>query len=103
MALETAEEGMVQFKFFKAIISGDLTKIDSVAGPVLLSHLTVDHHQKYLELMARFHPEMVYQHLITHDNYRAEECLQLCQAHEIADASAYLLERMGNVSQGLNE
>jgi len=100
-ALKRAEEGMVQFKFFHAIISGDLTKADVVAGPVLLSNLTVDHHQQYLELMARFHPEMVYQHLITHDNYRAEECLQLCQAHEIADASAYLLERMGNVSSAL--
>jgi hypothetical protein len=100
-ALEKAEEGMVQFKFFHAIISGALTKIDVVAGPVLLAHLTVDHHQQYLELMARFHPEMVYQHLITHDNYRAEECLHLCQEHEIADASAYLLEKMGNVSSAL--
>ena len=100
MALHSEDE-MVKFKFFHAIISGDLTKIDSVAGPVLLDHLTIDHHQQYLELMVRFHPEMVYQHLITHDNYRAEECLQLCQAHDIADATAYLLERMGNVSSAL--
>ena len=100
-ALQNTKEEMVQFKFFHAIIAGDLSKIDAVAGPVLLAHLTVDHHQQYLELMARFHPEMVYQHLISHDNYRAEECLQLCQAHDIADASAYLLERMGNVSSAL--
>ena len=100
-ALERAEEGVVQFKFFHAIISGSLAKIDAVAGPVLLAHLTVDHHQQYLELMTRFHPDMVYQHLIGHDNYRADECLQLCQAHDIADASAYLLEKMGNVSSAL--
>jgi len=100
-ALEGAEEGMVQFNFMHAIISGELTKLDAVAGPVLLANLSIGYHEKYLELMARFHPEMVYQHLITHDNYRPNECLQLCQKYEIADASAYLLERMGNLSSAL--
>jgi hypothetical protein len=61
----------------------------------------MDHHQIYLELMAKLHPDMVYEYLSTHDNYRAEECLKLCQQYEIADASAYLLERMGNVSSAL--
>ena len=89
------------FHFVRAILSGDLTRIDSVLGPVLMAQLTTQHHQRYLELMAQFHPEMVYQHVITHDNYRTEECLQLCQRYEIADASAYLLERMGNVNSAL--
>ena len=100
-SLEAANDEMVQFKFFNAIISGKLTKADAVAGPVLLANLTIDHHQKYLELMAKFHPDMVYHHLISSDNYRVEECLKLCQEYEIADASAYLLERMGNVSSAL--
>ena len=91
----------VLFKFFNAVISGDLVKADAVAGPVLLANMTIDHHQKYLELMAKFHPDMVYQYLTTSDNYRVEECLKLCQEYEIADASAYLLERMGNVSSAL--
>eukprot|EP01083_Nonionella_stella_P075429 205069_1 len=51
--------------------------------------------------MAKFHPDLVYHHLISSDNYRVEECLKLCQAYDIADASAYLLERMGNVSSAL--
>ena len=51
--------------------------------------------------MAKLHPDMVYDYLSTHDNYRAEESLKLCQQYEIADASAYLLERMGNVSSAL--
>ena len=100
-SLEKSRDEMVQFKFFHAIISGNLTKVDAVAGPVLLANMTIDHHQKYLELMAKFYPDMVYHHLISSDNYKVEECLKLCQEYEIADASAYLLERMGNVSSAL--
>eukprot|EP00980_Cylindrotheca_fusiformis_P020099 scaffold7169_cov107-Cylindrotheca_fusiformis.AAC.8 len=90
-----------RFKFLQAIISGKLNELDQVAGAVLNSHLTMDHHHHYLALMTRLHPESVYEYLSSHDNYRPEECLKLCQKHEIADASAYLLERMGNVSSAL--
>ena len=100
-SLKDAEAGLVQYKFLHTIISGELCRTDSVAGPVLLANLTVDHHQTYLALMAKFHPEDVYQHLVLNDNYRTEECLKLCQEQNIADASAYLLERKGNISSAL--
>jgi vacuolar protein sorting-associated protein 8 len=90
-----------QFLFFQAIISGDLDEKDQVAGAVLNANLTVDHHHRYLELMAKLHPDDVYDYLQTHDSYRPEACLPLCQKYDIADASCYLLERMGNVSSGL--
>jgi hypothetical protein len=98
-ALEVEDDDVPLFKFFQAIISGELVEVDPVAGSVL--NLTMEHHHKYLSLMARLHPEMVYDYLSTHDNYRAEECLKLCQQYDIADASAYLLERLGNVSGAL--
>ena len=101
ISLSESGDEMVLFKFFNAVISGDLVKADAVSGPVLLANMTINHHQKYLELMAKFHPDMVYQYLTTSDNYRVEECLKLCQEYEIADASAYLLERMGNVTSAL--
>jgi len=44
---------------------------------------------------------MVSKCLLTHNTYRANECLKLCRAWEIVDASAYLLEQMGNVSSAL--
>jgi WD40 repeat protein len=100
-SLECNRDDLVLFKFYHAVISGDLTKVDSVSGHVLLANMTVNHHQKYLELMAQFHPDMVYHHLTSCDSYRVEECLKLCQEYEIADASAYLLEKMGNVSSAL--
>ena len=100
-SLDGEENEIALFNFFHAIVSGSLAKVDPVAGPALLANLTLSHHQKYLLLMARYHPEMMYQHLTTHDNYRVEDCLKLCQEYDIADASAYLLERMGNVSSAL--
>ena len=97
--LQANDRGEGQFLFLNAIISGDLADADPAGGSVL--SLTVEHHHKYLSLMARLHPELVYDYLATHDNYRTEECLKLCQEYDIADASAYLLERMGNVSAAL--
>jgi vacuolar protein sorting-associated protein 8 len=91
--------GKSQFMFLQVIVSGELVEVDPVAGSVL--NLTMDHHHTYLTLMAKLHPEMVYDYLSTHDNYRTEECLRLCEEHDIADASAYLLERMGKVTNAL--
>jgi hypothetical protein len=90
-----------KFMFFQAVISGNLNEMDPVAGSVLNAQLTMDHHHQYMALMAKLHPELVYDYLSSHDSYRAEECLQLCQKYDIADASAYLLERMGNVTSAL--
>ena len=99
--MDKADSGESQFKFFQAIISGNLSDINPVAASVLSAHLTTEHHHKYLSLMAQLHPDLVYEYLSTHDNYRADECLKLCQDYNIADASAYLLERMGHVSSAL--
>eukprot|EP00934_Nitzschia_sp_Nitz4_P003429 Nitzschia sp. Nitz4//scaffold276_size25055//17209//22686//NITZ4_008343-RA/size25055-processed-gene-0.13-mRNA-1//-1//CDS//3329545331//3419//frame0 len=99
--VEHLDDENAQFLFFKAIISGDLEGRDQVAGAVLNANLTTEHHHKYLALMCKLHPDEVYQYLQAHDNYRPEVCLPLCQQYEIADASTYLLERMGNVASAL--
>lgn len=99
-ALQSGSDGGKSlFLFLQAIISGDLVQVDPVAGSVL--NLTMEHHHIYLSLMAKLHPDQVYDYLSTHDNYRPEECLKLCQDYDIADASAYLLERLGNVTSAL--
>ena len=99
--LGASGDGVSQFMLLHAVIGGDLSKIEVVSGSVLSANLSMDHHQVYLSLMAKHHPDMVYDYLSTHDNYRPEECLELCRQYDIADASAYLLERMGNVTSAL--
>lgn len=90
----------VQYSFLHAIIS-ELPKVDTVTAQELGANMTMDHHNLYLSLMTRFQPDMVYSYLSTNKNYRLEDALQLCQDRRITDASAYLLERMGDVSGAL--
>ena len=101
LVVRSLQDEEAKFMFLKAVISGELNDMDPVAGSVLNAQLTTEHHHQYMALMARLHPDMVYDYLSTHNNYRTEECLQLCQNYDIADASAYLLERMGNVTSAL--
>ncbi len=100
-SLEKMDSGRVAYSFLDAIISGKLNKMDTVASQELLAHLTSNHHQRYLTLMAHFQPDRVYQYLSTNQGYRLKDALALCQKRKIADASAYLLERMGDVSGAL--
>ena len=97
--LENGDRGKAQYLFLHAIISGELVQLDPVAGSVL--NLSMDHYNVYLKLMAKLYPDRVYEYLSTHDNYRAEDALRLCQEHSIPDASAYLLERTGKVTSAL--
>jgi len=101
LVIRSLQDEEARFMFLKAVISGDLNDMDPVAGSVLNAQLTTEHHHHYMALMAKLYPDMVYDYLSTHNNYRTEECLQLCQNYDIADASAYLLERMGNVTSAL--
>jgi len=91
----------VAYSFLDAVIFGKLNKMDTVASQELLANLTSNHHHKYLTLMANFQPDRVYQYLSTNQSYRLKDALELCQKRKIADASAYLLERMGDVSGAL--
>ena len=100
-SLEKIDSGRVAYSFLDAIISGKLSKMDSAASQELLANLTSTHHHKYLTLVANFHPDRVYQYLSTNQGYRLKDALELCQKRKIADASAYLLERMGDVSGAL--
>ena len=96
-SLKGIDSGRLQYSFFHAIIS-DLPKIDLAAAQEIEANLTKEHHHNYLSLMARFQPDRVYSYLSTNQHYRLEDALKLCQHHRITAGSAYLLERMGDVS-----
>ncbi|KAL3802605.1 hypothetical protein HJC23_011929 [Cyclotella cryptica] len=94
------DSGRLQYSFLHAIIA-ELPKVDAVAAQELGANLTLEHQHMYLSLMARFQPDLVYSYLASNRNYRLEDALKLCQDRRITDASAYLLERMGDVSGAL--
>ncbi len=97
MSLEGNDE--VQFSFLHVVASGELAQLDPAAASILI--LTLEHYHIYLALMAKLHPEMVYDYLVASDSYRATECLELCEKYDIPDASVYLLERSDKVNEAI--
>ncbi|GAX18100.1 hypothetical protein FisN_25Hh077 [Fistulifera solaris] len=97
MSLEGNDE--VQFSFLHVVASGELAQLDPAAASILI--LSLEHYHTYLALMAKLHPEMVYDYLVASDNYRATECLELCEKYDIPDASVYLLERSDKVNEAI--
>ncbi|XP_057533278.1 uncharacterized protein LOC130811119 isoform X2 [Amaranthus tricolor] len=63
--------------------------------------VTDDIVELYLELLCKFEPDSVLKFLDTFENYRVDQCLQLCQEYGVVDASAFLLERVGDVGSAL--
>ncbi|XP_078448390.1 transducin family protein / WD-40 repeat family protein isoform X2 [Wolffia australiana] len=57
--------------------------------------------ESFIELMCQYEPRTVLRFLETFDNYRLENCLQMCQKYGVNDAAAFLLERAGDVGAAL--
>jgi hypothetical protein len=97
-SLKGIELGRLEYDFLHAILSGALEKVEPVAAQELSANMAEDHHNLYLDSMARFQPDNVYHYLSNNRNYRLPDALKLCQENNIPNASAYLLERTGDVS-----
>ena len=59
-------------------------------------------HELYIRLLCQFEPMHVYAYLSTRDDYPLDPCLRLCQEYNITDATAFLLERTGDVNGALD-
>lgn len=57
--------------------------------------------ERYIELMCQFEPNAVRAFLGTSEGYRIEETLAICRRHTVLDATAYLLEKAGDVQGAL--
>ncbi|XP_070185455.1 vacuolar protein sorting-associated protein 8 homolog isoform X3 [Littorina saxatilis] len=51
----------------------------------------------YIDLMCRFRPGDVYNFIKMNEGYRLEETLQICRKHKVSEATAYLLEKAGDI------
>ncbi|CAN7990373.1 unnamed protein product [Ixodes hexagonus] len=59
--------------------------------------LAAEVQEKYIDLMCRFEPTAVHQFIASFDGYRLEETLEICRRNKVLDATAYLLERTGDI------
>ncbi|CAN0153418.1 unnamed protein product [Discosporangium mesarthrocarpum] len=55
----------------------------------------------HMRLLIRFRPYEVYPFLATHQRYSLDDTLALCQQRGVVDATAYLLERKGDITGAL--
>ena len=58
-------------------------------------------YQLYVELLCRFDPASILGFLKEHDGYSLDNCLNICKENDVIDATAYLLERTGNIEDAL--
>ncbi len=68
----------------------------------ILSALSEHQQSQYIELLIQFEPQLVFTYLSTSDGYNLDKCLDLCQTHGILDATAYLLEKHGDIAGAMD-
>lgn len=56
-----------------------------------------DIQEKYIELMCQYNPEQVYSYIRSTEGYRLEETLEICRHFKVMDATAYVLEKAGDI------
>ncbi|KAK2552517.1 Vacuolar protein sorting-associated protein 8-like protein [Acropora cervicornis] len=55
-------------------------------------------HEKYIELMCKYQPDLVHSYLRNSENYRLEETLAIVRQFNNRFATAYLLEKAGDIT-----
>uniref|UniRef100_A0A7R9Y9X4 Vacuolar protein sorting-associated protein 8 central domain-containing protein n=1 Tax=Pinguiococcus pyrenoidosus TaxID=172671 RepID=A0A7R9Y9X4_9STRA len=88
-----------QFKLLRVIVNGELNhgeEADPMAANLLTVALTQNDKKFYLNLLAHYQPDSVYDYIVKNDTYALDETLQLCNRLKITDATVYLLERSGD-------
>eukprot|EP00943_MAST-04B_sp_MAST-4B-sp1_P009275 g9275.t1 len=58
-------------------------------------------YQLYVELLCKFDPSSILSFLKETDGYALDNCLNICKENGVIDATAYLLERTGNIEDAL--
>ncbi|XP_046860227.1 vacuolar protein sorting-associated protein 8 homolog [Xenia sp. Carnegie-2017] len=53
--------------------------------------------EQFIQLMCEFEASAVYRYLLSGSNYRLQETLEIVKRYEVTDATAYLLERSGDI------
>uniref|UniRef100_A0A673FUA0 Vacuolar protein sorting-associated protein 8 homolog n=1 Tax=Sinocyclocheilus rhinocerous TaxID=307959 RepID=A0A673FUA0_9TELE len=66
-------------------------------NPQTVLRLGPDLHELLVDLLCQFSPQQVTAFLKTSQDYRLEEAIQITEKHKLHEATAYLLEKKGNV------
>lgn len=73
-----------------------------VPDPLERIELSTELHKTYIRLLCQFEPESVYTHITGIHDYDIDAILDLCRQYKINDATAYLLQRVGDTQGALD-
>uniref|UniRef100_A0A672S041 Vacuolar protein sorting-associated protein 8 homolog n=1 Tax=Sinocyclocheilus grahami TaxID=75366 RepID=A0A672S041_SINGR len=86
------EDDCLAFQFLKCL----LNPRESLSPQTVLK-LGPDLHELLVDLLCQFSPQQVIAFLKTSQDYRLEEAIQITAKHKLHEATAYLLEKKGDV------
>lgn len=92
---ELEQYPQVQFFYLKSIMNRDTSSGELLQNSGI--SITPQIQERYIKLMCEYSRETVYSYLQSEQNYPLDACLKLVQQAKIYDATAYLLERTGDV------
>ncbi|RMX42196.1 hypothetical protein pdam_00017314 [Pocillopora damicornis] len=85
-------QSTVQYEFLKGVFEN---KSQTPSRPEDTPDAEV--HEKYIELMCRYQPDLVHSYLRNTENYRLEETLAIVRQFNNTYATSYLLEKAGDI------
>ncbi|KAL3853951.1 hypothetical protein ACJMK2_013245 [Sinanodonta woodiana] len=86
----------VLFEFLQGVMSYRETTGSAVHPE---RQLTLDAliYEKYIELLCKYKPQEVYNFIMVNEGYRLEETLEICRKQKHSEATAFLLEKAGDI------
>uniref|UniRef100_A0A673FUE2 Vacuolar protein sorting-associated protein 8 homolog n=1 Tax=Sinocyclocheilus rhinocerous TaxID=307959 RepID=A0A673FUE2_9TELE len=91
-ALQHIKDDYLAFQFLKCLLNPR-----EGLNPQTVLRLGPDLHELLVDLLCQFSPQQVTAFLKTSQDYRLEEAIQITEKHKLHEATAYLLEKKGNV------
>ncbi|KAL1282281.1 hypothetical protein QQF64_001084, partial [Cirrhinus molitorella] len=88
------QDDYLVFQFLKCLLNP--SSRDGLIPHTVL-RLGPDLHELLVDLLCQFSPQQVTAFLKTSQDYRLEEAIQITEKHKLHEATAYLLERKGDV------
>ncbi|XP_032880478.1 vacuolar protein sorting-associated protein 8 homolog isoform X4 [Amblyraja radiata] len=91
--VEQLEDEYLLFQLLQSLLDSS----DGVQVNRELLQLNPDIHEQYLNLLCQHDPRHVTDFLRVSEHYRLEEAIQITKKHKLHEASAYLLEKEGDI------
>ncbi|XP_073698715.1 vacuolar protein sorting-associated protein 8 homolog [Garra rufa] len=92
--ITSLQDDYLVFQFLKCLLNPSSRE---GLNPQTVLKLGPDLHELLVDLLCQFSPQQVTGFLQTSQDYRLEEAIQITEKHKLHEATAYLLERKGDV------